>query len=695
MIKFLILILILSCFKVNKNRIINLNKDEISIELVYSFLFSSSDDLFEESLVKVKDINKLLQSGKSLLHEAVSLNDITKIEILLKKGASTLLSDVKGKNPALLAKSGEVKKLLFKYQLKEELEIAIKQKEIDVINILIKRIETSDFYFPLISKILEKEIVDKETLVLIKEYLSKVSICIPEPTKELFLFIDDFYGQIQKLDSNKESDNGTKFEKSKTLSYMIKREKKFENKTNYDIKETKRSKDKENRFIPAINIENQKNNENKNEDINIQHSLKDLGTIKCLEIKKLDDKISSLLSKNHIKITYLNSNSVKVTLEKIKKAFLSYENWKNVNIIEDEIIIYKKNGSYYLIAIYPVNHNYSLNFNLNNREVLLLNFNTEYSFVKDIKNLDKWPGLVNIDNTCFLNSFLKAFSAISSINEILETEDLSTGTNIDREERLKFLRCFKSLVSAIRQADKSALNDQSINKVLIEKFVSYFNYLSKKYPSGENFLIGSNSLNANDNGFRDVSEFIRKFNSFIGNLSRNTGIITTKVYDKNLNCISGEAQNQILGNTFSLNILVGSINRLTIQNLVDSSNYHILENVEYNGIRANKHIFINEFPDFLIVELKRFTQDGRRINDEIEISKDLIVKSIDERGNISVSRKFILKSTIEHKGDNLNGYHYISHIFNNGIFENDDSRVSEIVNFNSSKETYILIYEKE
>lgn len=110
----------------------------------------------------------------------------------------------------------------------------------------------------------------------------------------------------------------------------------------------------------------------------------------------------------------------------------------------------------------------------------------------------------------------------------------------------------------------------------------------------------------------------------------------------------------------------------------------------HNKTNATKMISILSFPDILIISLKRFTQQGQKIQSNYEILTELSFN------NINIGQlNYKLKVIVNHVGNSLHSGHYTSIIINSGnYYYIDDDKIIQIQPITHSPIVYMFIYER-
>lgn len=275
-------------------------------------------------------------------------------------------------------------------------------------------------------------------------------------------------------------------------------------------------------------------------------------------------------------------------------------------------------------------------------------------------------GFFNLGNTCFMNAGLQM---------IMNNEDI-TSTILNTKSNNKFIIILKEFIKAYK--------DEKINQPLNPKFIK--EEISK--------------MNTNFVGFRqnDSDEFLHYFLDYINTIIGNNVIdklFTIKINNiikcKVMKCLhkrnnyenSVKLELDVDDNIDDMDDLYKNMKKSF---LLEEENMVFCEKCKKKRI-SSKKIIVEEWPNNLIIHIKRFKIRGSRY---VKFCKDIIIP-------YEWRRNYHLKGFIYHSGS-LSGGHYVyfGKYNNNWYLFNDNSvKKVDINNINNFKnKSYIFYYKK-
>lgn len=272
-------------------------------------------------------------------------------------------------------------------------------------------------------------------------------------------------------------------------------------------------------------------------------------------------------------------------------------------------------------------------------------------------------GFQNIGNTCYLNAGLQM---------IIQNKDLCyliLNSDIEQSDKLfDFYKSLKKFIKIYYGDENGLLNPEFIKNIMSEK----------------NKIFRGNRQN-------DSSEFIIYFLDFLNDtLKKNIFEIKTNITIKCklIGCLTKSSHEEINNFLFldidqDTNTLDDCFNKYTKMVKLEGENSYFCENCKKLRI-ASKRLEITEWPQHLIIILKRFERNGSRFNKN---NKEIVFPKIWQD-------KYILKGFVFHSGNTSGGHYIYVGLHNNmWVMFNDDSihsvNENEFINL-----AYIYYYEK-
>jgi ubiquitin C-terminal hydrolase len=285
-------------------------------------------------------------------------------------------------------------------------------------------------------------------------------------------------------------------------------------------------------------------------------------------------------------------------------------------------------------------------------------------------------GLVNLGNSCYINSIIQCLSNIPQIrNYFLKNNN----EGISGE--------FGSLIKSIWEKNPTF---NELNPIIFK------NKIGKKYELFNN----RNQQDSQEFLIKLLENFNQKLQDFFYfEIKHKRSPLLSREESK----CKGEKEDKIISNKnlmlplnfdfwkkdFTINILISNYFNYTTTEMHCCNKCK--ENIEYL-----LEISINKLPKILVVHLLRFGTDEEKINTKIDIPLDLDLREYYENKNESI--KYKLVATSNHIGNTARSGHYTAYCLgtNNTWRSFNDKYVNEIKNIEKklkgNTEAYLLFY---
>jgi ubiquitin C-terminal hydrolase len=322
-------------------------------------------------------------------------------------------------------------------------------------------------------------------------------------------------------------------------------------------------------------------------------------------------------------------------------------------------------------------------------------------------------GLHNFGNTCYINSTLQCLSNTEKLTKYFLNKSFTKNTLVNEFQKIingiheencviSPTSFFKTL-NKISEKDKLEINFMEQND-MHEFIIFLMDQLHNNLKRKVNISISGKIINENDKiAYESMKQWKQEYEnnySKIINLFYGQIVSIIKVKNKNI-----ESLNYSSLNIFSLPLdtekdnstIYDSFNLFTKKHKLEGDNQWKYEN-DGNYYDATQHIQIWKFPDILILHLKRFNNEGYKINKMVEFPLYNLDLQKYCNGYNSEESIFDLYAICNHIGIPNMG-HYFSYCknFNNNKWYNfDDNSISEMDEDDIKTENaYCLFYKKK